>query len=83
MPTSDITGCFQEHMSMILLHSYVGPYDTPILVRMSRSEVPTACYQAKAQNVCFYAFIDSHLQWTTAVVYIMLPVLSLIANIRG
>ena len=23
-----------------LLHIYVGPYDTPILVRMSRSEVP-------------------------------------------
>ena len=39
-----------------LLHSYVGPYDTPILVRMSRSEVPTACYQAKARNVflCIY-----------------------------
>ena len=39
-----------------LLHSYVGPYDTPILVRMSRSEVPTACYQAEARNVflCIY-----------------------------
>ena len=28
--------------------------------------------------MCFYAFIDCHLQWTTAVV--MLSVLSLIAN---
>ena len=39
-----------------LLHSYVGPYDTPILVRMSRSEVPTACYQSKAWHVflCIY-----------------------------
>ena len=35
-----------------LLHSYVGPYDTPILVRMSRREVPTACYQEMARNVC-------------------------------
>ena len=35
---------------------YVGPYDTPILVRMSRSEVPMACYQAKARHVflCIY-----------------------------
>ena len=30
--------------------------------------------------MCFDAFIDCHLQWATAVV--MLPVLSLIANIR-
>ena len=39
-----------------LLHSYVGPYATPILLRMSRSEVPTACYQVKARNVflCIY-----------------------------
>ena len=62
----------------LLLHGYVGRYDIEILVRMSRSEVPTACYQAKARHV-FYAFIDCHLQWTAAVV--MLSVLSLITNI--
>ena len=66
-----------------LLHSYVGPYDTPILVRMSRSEVgPThGLLSSKGMKMCFYAFIHCHLQWTTAVV--MLSVLSLIANIRG
>ncbi len=36
-----------------LLRSYVGPYDTPILVRMARSEVPTACYQEKATTCVF------------------------------
>ena len=63
-----------------LLHSYVGPYDTPILVRMSRREVPRLVIK-KWHEMCVYAFIDCHLQWTTAVV--MLPVLSLVANICG
>ena len=57
-----------------LLHSYVGPYNTPILVRMSRSEVPRLIINQR-HEMCFYAFIDCHLQWPTAVV--MLPVLSL------
>ena len=78
MPTSDTTGCFQEHMSTCSLvmsvhmtHQYFSEYRAvkyPRLVIKQRHEM------------CFYAFIDCHLQWSTAVV--MLPVLSLIGNTR-
>ena len=76
MPTSDITGCFQEHistcsivMSVHMTYQYLsecGAVKYPRLVIKQRHEM------------CFYASIDCHLQWATAVV--MLPVLSLIAN---
>ena len=40
IPTSDTTGCLNEHISS-LSHHHVGPHATPILVRLSGCEVPT------------------------------------------
>ena len=64
MPTSDTTGCFQEYispcsivMSVHMTHQYSEccAVKYPRLVTKQRHEM------------CFYAFIDCHLQWTTAV----------------
>ena len=56
MPCPRVTPPLFSKTHQHLFHSYVGPYDIPILVRMWRSEVPTVCYQAKARNVfwCIY-----------------------------
>ena len=57
-------------MSVHMTHQYLSECHAvkyPRLVTKQRHEK------------CFYAFIDRHLQWTTAVA--MLPVLSLISNI--
>ena len=73
----DTTGCFYMStcsivMSVHMTHQYFSECRAvkyPRLVTKKRHEM------------CFYAFIDCHLQWTTAVA--MLPVLPMIANIRG
>ncbi len=73
---SSLKWVVQVHCSMVMsvhmTHQYLsecGAVKYPRLVIEQRHEM------------CFYAFIDCHLQCTTAV--IMSPVLFLISNIRG